>query len=362
MNVLRNILVVEDEAGIRGNLREMLEAEGYMVREAVDGDDGIRQALASPPDLVICDVMMPGKDGWAVLSTLREREETFEVPFLFLTARADRESHRRGMELGAEDYLTKPFTRAEVLAAIEARLRRAEGLGRKLREQLAGLKQTLSRSLPHEILTPLNGILGLSAMLVDEYESMRRGEIHELAQGIVDSGENLHRLVRRFLLYSEMQLALSEPGQLARLRQERVPDASQEMERIARALLLSTSRATDLVVHGGEGRPGMLPAHFELCLQEMMLEALRRTKPGQALRLSCGPDGVGWSLRLQADGGRIEPVELERMRAGGGASDGMGLGLAALRVAADLYRGSFHMDSSPSTGIVLELVVQVAHT
>jgi len=362
MSANRNILVVEDEAGIRGNLREMLEAEGYLVREAVDGDDGIRQALASPPDLVICDVMMPGKDGWAVLSTLREREETFEVPFLFLTARADRESHRRGMELGAEDYLTKPFTRSEVLAAIEARLRRAEGLGRKLREQLANLKQTLSRSLPHEILTPLNGILGLSAMLVDEYESMRRGEIHELAQGIVDSGESLHRLVRRFMLYSEMQLALSEPGQTARLRAERVPDAAFVVEKVARSALQGTPRGTDLVLHGGEGVPGMLPAHFELCVLEMLQEGLRRTRPGNALRLSCGPDRAGWALRLHADGASIEPVELERMRAGGGSSDGMGLGLAALRVAADLYRGSFSLDSSPSTGIVLDLVVQAAQS
>lgn len=356
----KTILLIEDEAPIRGNLREMLEAEGYAVREGVDGEDGIRQALREVPDLVICDVMMPGKDGYAVLAELRQRDDTLEVPFLFLTARADRESLRKGMELGAEDYLTKPFTRAEVLAAVEARLRRAESIAKRLRDQLAKMRQILSRSLPHEILTPLNGILGLSAMLVEEYESMRRGEVRELAQGISESGENLHRLVRRFLLFSEMQLALADAGQTARMRAESVPDSAAQVERAAREVLKGTPRQPDLVVSLGEGNPGMLPAHLELCVQEMLLEALRRTKPGKALRLSCGPSRTGWRLSLHAEGGSIDPSELRRMRDGGAAADGMGLGLSALRAAADLYRGEFAIDSAPSTGLSLELQVQAA--
>jgi len=358
----RNILVVEDDAGIRSNLREMLEAEGYTVREAVDGEDGIRQAVGAPPDLVICDVMMPGKDGYAVLSTLRERDETIEVPFLFLTARADRESHRKGMELGAEDYLTKPFTRIEVLSAVEARLRRAESIARRLREQLAKMRQILSRSLPHEILTPLNGILGLSAMLVEEYESMRRGEIHELAQGISDSGENLHRLVRRFLLYSEMQLALSDTAQTARMRMESAPDAQRCIENAALGIVKGTPREKDLVLALGEGTPGILTAHLDLCVQEMLLEAMRRTKPGRALRLVCGHCRVGWRLALHIEGGMIDPNELSRLREGGASGDGMGLGLSALRAASDLYRGVFNIESSPSTGISLELQIQAAGT
>lgn len=354
------ILVIEDEAAIRGNLREMLEAEGYAVREAVDGDDGIRQAFREPPDLVICDVMMPGRDGWAVLSELREREETLEVPFLFLTARADRESHRKGMELGAEDYLTKPFTRSEVLAAVEARLRRAESIARRLRDQLAKMRQILSRSLPHEILTPLNGILGLSAMLVEEYESMRRGEVLELAQGISDSGENLHRLVRRFLLFSEMQLALADGGQTARMRAESTPDATDAVERAARSVVRGTPRERDLVLALGEGIPGILPAHLELCVQELLLDAVRRTKPGHVLRLACGACRAGWRIAVHVEAATIDPSELRRVRDGGSSSDGMGLGLSALRAAADLYRGTFTIESAPSTGMSLELQIQAA--
>lgn len=353
----RTILVIEDEAGIRDNLREMLEAEGYLVHEAVDGMDGIRKVEEINPDLVVCDVMMPGKDGYAVLEALRESEKTIEVPFLFLTARADRESHRRGMELGAEDYLTKPFSRSEVLSAVEARLRRAESVGKKLRDQIAGMRQLLARSLPHEILTPLNGILGLSAMLVEEYESMRRGEIMELAKGISASGENLHRLVRRFLVYSEMQLALADADQTARLRMERVENPPENLERNARDLLQSTPRIADLHCSFQPGAAHIASAHLELCVQEMLLEGMRRGGPGRPLRLRCGPVREGWSLGMHAEGVHVDPDELERLRNGGAAGDGMGLGLATLRTAAVLYGGGFSVDCSRMNGFSLELVL-----
>lgn len=356
----RKILVIEDEADIRGNLVEMLEAEGYVAASAPDGDAGVRAALGEPPDLIVCDVTMPGRDGWSVLAELRAREETMEIPFLFLTARADRESQRRGMEMGAEDYITKPFTRTEILAAVEARLRRAESLGRRMRDQLSRMRQVLSRSLPHELLTPLNGIMGLSAMIVDEYESMRRDEVLALAQGITSSGENLHQLIRRFLLFSEIQIALSDTDQAARVRAESVPDAGQVVERAARGLVAGTSREADLLCMGAGGSPAMVAAHLELSVQEMLAEAMRRSRKGTPLRLVTGNCRNGWRIGLHAEGAHVEPAELERLRKGESGFDGVGLGLSVLRAVADLYRGSLTLDSSSSIGLSIELVVASA--
>ncbi|HOX51383.1 MAG TPA: response regulator, partial [Fibrobacteria bacterium] len=144
----RRILVIEDESSIRENIREMLEAEGYEVIEAVDGADGVRKSSERPPDLVVCDVNMPGMDGFQVIANLRGNSRTLHVPFLFLTARADRTSLRRGMELGAEDYLTKPFSRQELLSAVGVRLSRSESLAAAYRNQLGALRNTLARALP----------------------------------------------------------------------------------------------------------------------------------------------------------------------------------------------------------------------
>lgn len=118
------ILVIEDELEIRSNLLELLELEGYNVISADNGMTGLLGAIEHTPDLIICDVMMPELDGHNVLQALRQEPKTVGIPFIFLTALADKGDIRKGMVLGADDYLTKPFTRSEVLTAVESRLQK----------------------------------------------------------------------------------------------------------------------------------------------------------------------------------------------------------------------------------------------
>jgi CheY-like chemotaxis protein len=119
---MATLLVIEDEAPLRANLVRLLTAEGYRVVTAADGDEGIRRAREHQPDLVICDILMPLVDGYGVLATLRSRPETAATPFIFLTASADKEDLERGLQSGANDYVTKPFKIADLLAAIRRRL------------------------------------------------------------------------------------------------------------------------------------------------------------------------------------------------------------------------------------------------
>ena len=116
------LLVIEDEAPLRANIVRLLTAEGFQVIAAVDGDEGIRRARESRPDLVICDILMPRMDGYGVLAMLRSQPETATIPFIFLTASADKEDLARGLQSGANEYVTKPFRIADLLAAIRRRL------------------------------------------------------------------------------------------------------------------------------------------------------------------------------------------------------------------------------------------------
>ena len=118
---MKKILVIEDEPAVRANILELLELEDFYGIGAENGLIGIVWALEHLPDLIICDVMMPELDGYGVLTTLREEPLTATIPFIFLTAKADKTDLRQGMELGADDYLTKPFTDTELLKAIAAR-------------------------------------------------------------------------------------------------------------------------------------------------------------------------------------------------------------------------------------------------
>ncbi|MEY4384921.1 MAG: hypothetical protein RLY20_204 [Verrucomicrobiota bacterium] len=142
------ILIIEDEPSIRENLVEILELEGHEPFAAADGIAGRELARQAKPDLILCDVMMPGLDGYAVLKSLRADEQTARIPFIFLTARGERADVRAGMNLGADDYLIKPVRVDELLGAIEARLERAQ--------QHAGFKADFSSAAPLEA-------LGLSA-------------------------------------------------------------------------------------------------------------------------------------------------------------------------------------------------------
>ncbi len=123
---MKKILVIEDNLEIRENLVEILGLSGYQTKEAVDGIDGVRIAKEFLPDLIICDIMMPRLDGYGVLKILDKTPVLNQTPFIFLTAKADKEDLRKGMVLGADDYITKPFDDVQLLEVIEIRLKKAE--------------------------------------------------------------------------------------------------------------------------------------------------------------------------------------------------------------------------------------------
>ncbi|MBV5259631.1 REC domain-containing phosphodiesterase [Synechococcus moorigangaii CMS01] len=125
---MTTILVIEDDDIVRKLIRKILTQRQYEVLEAAGGQGGVQLALAAQPDLILCDVMMPGMDGYGVLQQLQEHPETAMIPFVFLTARAEKQDIRQGMRLGADDYLTKPFTKEELLAAIAMRLNKLSSL------------------------------------------------------------------------------------------------------------------------------------------------------------------------------------------------------------------------------------------
>lgn len=141
---MKKILVIEDNNEIRENIVEILELDGYEAMEAANGVEGVQIALKEVPDLIICDIMMPELDGYGVLHILSKKEATAGIPFIFLTAKAERSDMRKGMNLGADDYLTKPFDDTELLEAIEVRLKKVDALKKDYHLNADGLNQFIS--------------------------------------------------------------------------------------------------------------------------------------------------------------------------------------------------------------------------
>jgi DNA-binding response OmpR family regulator len=123
---MKKVLVIEDNVDIRENIIEILELAGYTLFGADNGMKGVELGLKNLPDIILCDIMMPELDGYGVLHMLQKHKETSAIPFIFLTAKAEHLDQRKGMDLGADDYLTKPFNGAELLNSIETRLRKKQ--------------------------------------------------------------------------------------------------------------------------------------------------------------------------------------------------------------------------------------------
>ncbi|KGE88998.1 MAG: response regulator [Phaeodactylibacter xiamenensis] len=153
---MKKILVIEDNEEVRENLEEILELSGYQVTTAEDGKVGVEKALTNPPDLILCDVMMPHLDGFGVLNILSKKSATSNVPFIFLTAKTEKADFRRGMNLGADDYVTKPFYKDELLDVIETRLEKSERLKKQFDKTEQGLTAFINEAKGYEELRKLS--------------------------------------------------------------------------------------------------------------------------------------------------------------------------------------------------------------
>ena len=138
---MKKILVIEDNAEIRENISEILELAEYNVITADNGKKGVEMASKEKPDLIICDIMMPVLNGYGALHLLSKQPDTAMIPFIFLTANADRHDMRKGMEMGADDYLTKPFNASDLLSAIESRFRKSDMIKKEFSNNAEGISR-----------------------------------------------------------------------------------------------------------------------------------------------------------------------------------------------------------------------------
>lgn len=200
------ILVIEDDLQIRENIMETLEMDGYQSYGANNGAEGLGLALQYPPDLVICDIMMPEMDGFEVLEHLRANDTTATIPLIFVTAKTDRQSLRQGMQLGADDFLTKPFNADELLQAVQARLQHHAAVAQHAEKKLEEAKQQLSRMITHELRTPLTSINVVSDLISRQLGSISEKQLNELLDMMITGSKRLNRVVEQMVTMVQLDI------------------------------------------------------------------------------------------------------------------------------------------------------------
>jgi CheY-like chemotaxis protein len=160
---MKRILVIDDDSGVRSVIATTLEDSGYSVRQAKDGREGIQMVIAERPDLIICDVKMPGLDGYRALEAIRKCSGTAAIPFILMTGSMGPDDFRRGMVSGADDYLVKPFKPEDLIAAVNSRFARQTDLQTDFYRVAEKRHAEEFHQLSEELAAPINGILSVIA-------------------------------------------------------------------------------------------------------------------------------------------------------------------------------------------------------
>lgn len=353
------ILVIEDEDDIRESILDILEAEMFQAIAAPNGKIGLDLAREHKPNLIICDVNMPELDGYDVITTLRQEPDFALTPFIFLTAMADRESLRQAMKLGADDLLNKPVTRKALLEAINTRLKRQDVINQQARAKLDALRSNIALSLPHELITPLSGILGLAGILIDEHARITPAEVLEIAQDIEASGNRLNRLIQNFITYAELEIASKtkfDPDQT-----EQPTQVADVITRTATSKAKLAKREADVNLDLEDAIVAIPEIYFQKILVEVIDNAFKYSNPGTPVNISSqkGADllsinicdrGRGMTAEQIADVGGYMQFERKLYE-----QQGAGLGLAIAKRMTELYGGQFKIESEINTQTTVQI-------
>jgi two-component system, sensor histidine kinase and response regulator len=348
---MKTILVIEDEQAIRESLCDLLEVEGFSVLNADLGETGVQLAEAQLPDLILCDVHMPDIDGYHVLSQLRQNPNASAIPFIFLTAKGTRADQRYGMNLGADDYLVKPCSAEEILAAIASRIDRQASLLSQSRQELDALRNNIALFLPHELHTPLNGILLFAEILMSEAESIDRKEILEIGEGIHSSANRLYRLIQNFLCYAQLEIAAHDPNRREALCSGQIDLPSRTITEVATRLARQANRKADLVLQLEDAKIQMADLRLQKIVEELISNAFKFSSAGSSVYISSKATAEGFVISIVDQGRGMSPEQIASL----GAymqfdrrfyeQQGSGLGLIIAKRMLELHRGSLSIES-----------------
>lgn len=202
---MSTVLVIEDEQALREEIIAMLSFEGFNVLEAINGETGIQLAREHHPDIVVCDISMPVLDGYQVLEALQTDQATVSIPFIFLTARVTKHDIRAGMALGADDYLTKPFTPDELIGAIRGRLTRQAAILKAGTEDLERARENLVRLVTHELRTPVISITTVSEIISRKIGNLSVQQTKQLLDDLVYGSQRLTHLIDQMVFLTQLE-------------------------------------------------------------------------------------------------------------------------------------------------------------
>ena len=278
------VLVIEDEKNVRNNLKYILTNENYEVLLANGGKEGIELAKKHIPDIIICDIMMPRFNGYQVLVELRAVPETALIPFIFLTAKGGEMDLRKGMNLGADDYIVKPFKIDQLLESIKTRLEKR----RQISKQIEQFRLRVTNVLPHELRTPLTSIRGYGEILSEANNlNLDLKTVSQMAEQILASEKRLERLVENYNFYVNFSSEEIDNNLLEIWQKNREIFTESIIKDIVMQKAEKYKRKNDIKLSIAKIAFTLPVNSFMKIVDELLDNAFKFTKPGNPIKVAC---------------------------------------------------------------------------
>jgi two-component system, sensor histidine kinase and response regulator len=276
---MASIILIEDNLPLQKSIETLLSLSGYQVTAFDSGAAALNTLALKPPSLVLCDILLPEMDGFEILRRTRKLSGCEHVPFVFLSALAERDQVREGMNLGADDYITKPFTSEGLLAAIKVRLERANALQSLAEIKLKNYEIRQSSSLPQEMLKPLKVLKENIGLLHEEVDKCGREGV-AIFRALEEASEQLEGRFLRYLLFLELRAGL-----FVCANREKTSDAGLAVVSAAMEQAWEAKRDGDLVLKAKEGK---IPfgEGLHLIVSELVANAFKFSEPGTKVEVN----------------------------------------------------------------------------
>jgi DNA-binding response OmpR family regulator len=356
---MNRILIIEDDQTLRRQTALLLHLEGFEILEAPNGKVGVATATATRPDLIICDIMMPDLDGFGVLQALRNNPHSAVIPFIFLTALVSSQDLRHGMEEGADDYLTKPYTPAALLGSVRRRLEKRARQLEENRRRAEEISLAVAAAVPSEILEPLEHITTVTNLLALKYAT-QDPQVAAMHESVTQESLRLRRLIRRMHLYAQLPRLYAHRFELAGTGAPAAAEAV--LDRVARETGRRWNRAADLAI---AAEPASLPLREEflvMLVEELVDNACKFSAPGTPIQVRGEGRREFWSLAVSNQGPGLSAEQISGIGAfkqflhGNQKPQGLGLGLALTQGIARLHSCEFTFQSDGETTTATVLV------
>lgn len=365
MSYSTKILVIEDEDNIRENIQELLEAKQYLVRTANNGRQGVLEAIDFRPHLILCDIMMPKMDGYKVLDYIRKTSIVQNVPFIFLTAKIDGSDIRQGMELGADDYLTKPFTSKDLILAIETRVQKHQNIINEYAKVKHELDTSAFATYYHEFNTPLHGIIGGINLLLNSRSSFNDDQIQELLYSILKSGLRLNHSLANLMLFEEIKraevhtelLSMFNSGNTAGKWTNRI---QKELEVIAKEIY---NRADDLNFDMQSNDVHISPEYLLRILLELTDNAFKFSAKGSPISIKGKLEGDYYFIEVKdkGKGFNIENINqvapFRQFNRSKFEQQGLGIGLYLVKRLVEINSGEIKIETKEQEGTTVTILL-----